>query len=237
MSKYNILLTLNNIQKVIDNSNIQKKYFKSLEYYKYLKNIQNKLNPKTYLEIGVRNGASIVLAPKSATCYGVDPVPAIRVNLSKKTKIYPQTSDDFFKQNENLPTFDLAFIDGMHLFDFVLRDFINTEKHCHKNSTIVLHDTVPKDEITARRNRCTDFWTGDVYKIILILKKYRPDLEVHNLDIKPSGLAIVKNLNPESTTLSDNYDKIIEEYINMAYEENIKEKLFIKPSSDFEKIF
>ena len=29
----------------------------------------------------------------------------------------------------------------------------------------------------------------------------------------------------------------IEDYINMAYEENIKEKLFIKPSSDFEKIF
>lgn len=224
---------------------IQKKFKKKetiFDYYDLLRELHSRLKPKTYLEIGIRNGVSLALAMPSTICYGVDPEPNIKVDLSEKTKIFSMTSDDFFGKYDELildnKKIDFAFIDGMHLFDFVLRDFINTEKNCHKKSIITLHDTIPKDEITSRRIRETDHWTGDVYKIIPILKKYRPDLKILNTDIAPSGLTIIKNLNPKSTVLEDNYDKIVEEFMNMEYseiDENKEEILGIKKFQKYKR--
>ena len=39
----------------------------------------------------------------------------------------------------------LAFIDGMHLFEFALRDFINTERHCSPKAVIVFDDILPRN--------------------------------------------------------------------------------------------
>ena len=91
--------------------------------------------------------------------------------------------------------------------------------------------TIPKDKITSERNRTTRFWTGDVFKIVLILKKYRPDLEIYNSNAKPSGLVCVKNLDSSSSVLSDNYEKIVEEFMNTDYsdiEHNKSLQLFVK---------
>ena len=74
------------------------------------------------------------------------------------------------------------------------------------------------DELTSRRVRETGFWTGDVFKFVLILKKYRPDLEFYNSDIPPAGLAIISNLDPNSTVLIDNYDSIVKEFMDFSYE-------------------
>ena len=49
-------------------------------------------------------------------------------------------------------TLDLAFIDGMHHFEFALRDFINVEKYCSADSIILIHDVYPIDA-TERRSR------------------------------------------------------------------------------------
>ena len=46
---------------------------------------------------------------------------------------------------------DLVFIDGLHLFEFALRDFFNAEAWCSRTSTIVLHDCVPIARATADR--------------------------------------------------------------------------------------
>jgi hypothetical protein len=45
----------------------------------------------------------------------------------------------------------------LHWFEFALRDFINVEKNANKKSIIAVHDILPKDEITSRRNRETGF--------------------------------------------------------------------------------
>ncbi len=212
------------------------------EYYNILKQIHRKLSPKKYIEIGVRKGHSIVMAKGNTICYGVDPEPIIEVNLNKNTHIFSLTSDNFFKDYEkyniNNDKVDLAFIDGMHLFDFVLRDFINIEKLCTKKSVILLHDTVPNSKETSTRERNTQSWTGDVWKIILVLKKYRPDLEIFNSDAEPSGLAIVKNLDPDSTVLSDNYEKIVDEFMNYDYDkisENKEEILAVKNCKNYKE--
>lgn len=175
---------------------------------------------------------AFIIACRSKThCIGIDPEPQISEKINKNTEIFEMTSDDFFQKHPDIKDIDMAFIDGMHLFDYVLRDFINLEKCCKKNAIILMHDTIPKDKITSERNRTTRFWTGDVFKIVLILKKYHPDLEIYNSNAKPSGLVCVKNLDSSSTVLSDNYEKIVEEFMNTDYsdiEHNKSLQLFVK---------
>jgi hypothetical protein len=115
---------------------------------------------------------------------------------------------------------DLAFIDGMHLFEFALRDFINIERACEPNSVILIHDCLPIDAVTSARERTTSVWTGDVWKLVLVLvlKRLRPELHIRTSDLGPSGLAIVTNLDPGSTVLHDRLDELVEEYVSVGYE-------------------
>jgi Methyltransferase domain len=41
----------------------------------------------------------------------------------------------------------MAFIDGLHHFEQVLRDFINVEKRATSEGLIVIHDCIPFDEV------------------------------------------------------------------------------------------
>ena len=53
-------------------------------------------------------------------------------------EIHRKTSDNFFNKNQNM--FDLIYIDGNHLFDFVKRDIINSLKFIKQDGIIVLDD-------------------------------------------------------------------------------------------------
>jgi hypothetical protein len=55
-------------------------------------------------------------------------------------------------------------------------------------------------------------WTGDVWKVLPILKKFRPDLKVALFDCPPTGLVACTNLDPNSTVLTEAYDQIIAEF-------------------------
>ncbi|MGH7152789.1 MAG: class I SAM-dependent methyltransferase, partial [Acetobacteraceae bacterium] len=107
---------------------------------------------------------------------------------------------------------DMAFLDGMHYAEFLLRDFINLERHVRRNSLVILHDCIPDSiEITARHIP-PGAWAGDVWKVVLSLKKYRPDLRIHAVDSPPTGLVICTNLNPASRILEDRYFSILEDF-------------------------
>jgi hypothetical protein len=116
---------------------------------------------------------------------------------------------------------DLAFLDGMHLFEYLLRDFSNTERYCRRNSIIILHDCLPVDVHIATRlndpelrkqSTRPDWWTGDVWKVLPILRKYRADLGILALDAAPTGLVMITNLDPNSTVFDDRYFSICNEY-------------------------
>jgi len=191
--------------------------------------IQEVIHPKTYLEIGVESGDTLKYAAADTIAIGVDPSPLVSQPLGRLTKVYEKTSDEFFKSSDLLKEFagnpvELAFIDGMHLFEFALRDFINIEKYCAANSIILVHDCYPLDDITAARERITSFWSGDVWKLIVCLKKYRPDLSINVIGTFPTGLAIITNLNPQSQILEDNINDLYEEFIDMDYEHINKDK-------------
>ena len=111
----------------------------------------------------------------------------------------------------------IGFIDGSHLFEQALRDFTNLEKHCGPGSLIMFHDTVPLDELTQRRTPETHFSTGDVWKTILCLRQYRPDLDVFTIATPPTGLTLVTGLDPRSTVLSETYDEALANYLNTSF--------------------
>lgn len=192
-------------------------------YKQFLGRMHGVIQPDWYLEIGSSRGDSLTLA--TAKTIAVDPVFNLKFDaLAKKPELhlFQMTSDDFFASERACsiaPHIDMAFLDGMHLFEFLLRDFIGTEKLCTKESVIAMHDCIPITPIAAERiwkKSETRDWTGDVWKLVPILRKYRPDLDVKVVDCPPSGLTIISNLNPKNTTLSENYDLIVKEFIGQS---------------------
>ena len=107
----------------------------------------------------------------------------------------------------------------MHLFEFLLRDFMNTEAASLPQGVIALHDCVPFDDAMTVRDHTTRTmraWTGDVWKIIPILQEFRPDLRIEVLDCPPTGLVLVSNLDPENHVLRENYDSILARFAEVT---------------------
>lgn len=181
----------------------------------FLAALHQKLEPRTYLETGVSKGSSLALS--RCRSIGIDPEFAITAEIRCDVALYRETSDDFFARPDptahlqGLPI-DLAFIDGMHLFEFALRDFMNIERYAAPHSVIVFDDVLPRTQLEAARARKTKAWTGDVFWVIPVLAKYRPDLIVVPVDTRPTGTLVVLGANPHSTVLSDKYDEILGEF-------------------------
>ncbi|HEX6654304.1 MAG TPA: class I SAM-dependent methyltransferase [Thermoleophilaceae bacterium] len=167
-------------------------------YYQVLRWIHLILKPVNYLEIGVDKGVSLEQAAKSTRAIGIDPAPTIEHTLSPAVTIYEMTSDDFFAQHDARDLLggpvELAFIDGLHLFEQVLRDFVNLERASADDTVVILHDCLPLDDVTSARERTTDFYCGDVWKATLALRRHRPELDMVVVPTAPTGLCLVRNL-------------------------------------------
>lgn len=185
-------------------------------YQLVLADIHKWLTPGTYMEIGVSAGQSMSLASAKTKAIGIDPYPKISHNIDAQAKLFPVTSDTFFrnwnlKEQLNGCELDLVFIDGLHTFEQTLRDFINVEKYCEKKTIIVFHDCLPVTKVVAEIERTTRFWCGDVWKIARCLKRYRPDLYMAMVPTAPSGLLFVSNLDNTSQILDADFERIVEE--------------------------
>jgi len=191
-------------------------------YTEVLRSLHTRLKPRTYLETGVASGKTIVLAAPGTRAVGVDPQPKIAAPLGPNVTIVPATSDEFFARPElraalgGLPL-DLAFIDGMHHFEYALRDFVGAERLADPRGTVVLHDCYPLDRRTAERERSTVFWSGDCWRVVLALKKYRPDLLIATVATAPTGLMLVRRLDPGSRVLIERMDAIVAEFLAVDY--------------------
>ncbi|MFJ7436733.1 class I SAM-dependent methyltransferase [Methylorubrum thiocyanatum] len=214
------------------------------DYKLILKDIHDFMQPKTYLEIGTREGYTLALA--NCDSIAVDPFFVIEgnpVGKRKKTFYFQTTSDDFFKNNDPelvlKDKLDFCFLDGLHEWETLLRDFINTEKYCNKNSIIAVHDCFPSDAAMASRADNGGWWTGDVWKLIPVLKQYRPDLNLFMIDAPPTGLLLITNLNSESKRLGDEYFSIVQEWRDIELASYGLDKLFsdaqLIPTSSIER--
>ncbi|MDE2008133.1 MAG: class I SAM-dependent methyltransferase, partial [Rhodospirillales bacterium] len=203
------------------------------EYLGVLARLHAALAPRAYLEIGTLAGDTLALA----RCPAIAIDPAFRLDRDiaatlPLAMLFEQTADDFFAARDPAALLgaapDLVLIDGMHRLEFALRDLINCERHADPRGVIVLHDCVPLDLAMARRDQADPavtahpehpgWWTGDVWKLLPILRRYRPDLELLVLDAPPTGLVLLRRLNPGSTVLADRYGAIVAEALGEADE-------------------
>ena len=213
-----------------------------------LQRLHSELRPKNYLEIGTDWGDSLKLA--RCPSIAIDPNFAFGSDVLGEKPIcalFRMTSDSFFANHD--PTtilgrpIDLAFLDGMHRCEFLLRDFANTERHCRVNSVIIMHDCIPVEVSIADRNRGgvtvephrMNWWTGDVWRTLLILKNYRKDLRITALDAPPTGLVCITNLNPRSTQLMDNYADLVSKMLSISLSDlgliNFFQMINLEPTS------
>jgi Methyltransferase domain len=198
-------------------------------YYRVLDWIHGFLKPVNYVEIGVHKGISLVQAHRDTPCIGVDPEPSIEEAIERvikrklpDTRIYELTSDDFFDRYDLSELFAgpvaLAFIDGLHLFEQVLRDFVNLERHSGTATVVLLHDCIPFDAIMASRERTTDFYCGDVWKSALALRRQRPDLEMVTVRTAPTGLCLVRGLDSSNRRLGEELPEIEDGYRDLDFD-------------------
>ena len=129
----------------------------------------------------------------------VDPIKKYKIPFKfRHIKFFEMTSDTFFtKNNEN---FDLIFIDGLHTFEQVFNDLINSMSRLRIGNTsiIYLDDILPNDEFSSLENPYETLekrkkyygylkdlsWMGTVYKLIPLLVECKFTYNTLNLDGK-----------------------------------------------------
>lgn len=195
-------------------------------YIEALKFVHRQLQPRGYLEIGVRTGTSLALA--TCPAMGIDPQPELKDELPHHHQLYQMTSDTFFdrwakSELENVDV-DLAFIDGMHLFEFALRDFMNIEQNASATTVVVIDDIYPNHPDQAARKRQTRVWTGDVWKLHHCLQTNRPDLVLIPLNTSPTGLLVITGLDPTNRVLRENYNPLVRRYKDMPLDTTVLER-------------
>jgi hypothetical protein len=195
-------------------------------------------NFKKYLEIGVRNPEDCFDRIEAEIKHSVDP--GFENDLNNVS--YPFTSDDFFeglkygKLNlEPSYSWDVIFIDGLHLSYQVERDVLNSLLHLSENGFILLHDCNPFLYEYNRERVTEDFWgqawNGTVWKVIYKFLCFRKDLKIYTLNTD-EGVSVIKR--------GDR--KILVDFENTFFEykilhKNLKTHLNLISLEDFDKIY
>jgi len=164
-------------------------------YFHLLADLHRRLRPARYLEIGVNEGHSLALSLPTTRLVGVDPEPRVGNLDHPDWTVVPTTSKDFFAYHDVTGLLgglvDLAFVDGLHHFEVALADVLAIERYAHPGTVVLVHDVVPIDAPTSTRDRATLVWSGDVWKAVVLLRRYRPNLTITTLDVAPTGMALI----------------------------------------------
>ena len=165
-----------------------------------------KYDYKSYLEIGVNtpsqpgyNWVGVDIETK----HGVDP------NVDTT---YRMESDTFFSDHIT-QKYDIVFVDGLHLFEQVYKDIVNSLSNLNDGGVIVVHDCNPTTEITQRRLRASDAWHGDVWKSIVRLRLENPELDVCTVDTD-EGCGIIKKGKQDLLVVEDGVDTYHYDFLN-----------------------
>ena len=179
-----------------------------------------KNNYKNYLEIGCDKN-QLFSKVNIDNKIGVDPVSGGNVR---------KTSDDFFKENKS--SFDIVFIDGLHTYEQVKRDILNSVNFLLDEGIILVHDCMPDSLGKQAVPRYKMQWNGDVWKAIVDLRQ-QENLEIYTCEIDQGIGVISKKKNTSILKL----DKPINKLKFKDYYNNYKEYMRIISLEEFKKIF
>lgn len=217
------------------------KFFKKIYYKTFIENFKGKLeydfpdnyyrwdlieylikknNYTNYLEIGCDQNqlfSKVVVKNK----IGVDPVSGGNIR---------KTSDVFFKSNKD--KFDIVFIDGLHTYDQVKKDILNSVNCLNENGIILVHDCMPDSLGKQAVPRYKMQWNGDVWKAIVDLRQ-KEDLDIYTCEMDQGIGIITKKKN--SSLLSLN--KPIHKIKFRDYFDNYKEYMRVISLAELKKIF
>jgi hypothetical protein len=190
-------------------------------YLEHLAHIYAWAAPESVVQIGGSSGEALTLLLPPTIAIAVDPTPGSCASLRTQTHIFAETSDTFFERKRFAQVvgegpLSIGFIDGSRSFGQALRDFIALEAVCGPKSLIIFSHTLPLDEASPSGGRANSVQSGDVWKTLVGLKRFRSDLEVFTIPTAPAGLSIVSNLNPHSRSLTDGYDEIVAEMTQVS---------------------
>lgn len=179
-------------------------------YRAVLRDLHALIQPDLYLEIGVRRGHSLDLAAGCAIAIDPDPHEDFVVKRDDVRFFRCSSDDGFFFHSATAfrSPVQLAFIDGMHWAEYVLRDIMNVERVMAPDGVIVVDDVLPNHPVQARRERQSQVWTGDVWRAVALLASVRPDLHLTWLNTEPTGLLLISALNPHDRRLWDDYNSL-----------------------------
>ena len=160
-----------------------------------------------------------------------------RINIQNKVGVDPasggnvrETSDNFFEKNKDM--FDIVFIDGLHIYEQVKKDILNSIKYLNDEGVILIHDCLPDSMAKQAVPRYKMQWNGDVWKAIVDLRR-NTDLEIFTCEID-QGIGIIKK-NKNTSILK--IDKPIEKLKFEDYYENYKNYMRIISLEEFKKKF
>lgn len=222
--KKNINYLFSKLLKPIDYLNNNKIYqANNRNYYDFLR-VLHKKKYNVYFEIGSRTGDSLCLSQSPSIA--IDPYYELKKNpIGQKDfcLLFQETSDSFFENSlPKIKSFncEFGFIDGMHLFENVLKDFLNLAKISRKKSLILIHDILPWTFEMATRDYKSlpqgSPWTGDVWKLIPIFSEigFRDNFKI--LNCAPSGLMAVLNPNNDLINkIEKKFNQIYEKWLNI----------------------
>jgi hypothetical protein len=137
-----------------------------------------------YLEIGVQGGHTFLDLDFQ---YQVAVDPVFRFDYTKyvsnRMVFFEEESDKYFSRKIKCK-FDLIFLDGLHAFDQIFRDFCASIQYAHDQTIWLIDDTLPSSMLAASRNslfcrvarKCLrqPAWMGDVFKVVYAIHDYFP---------------------------------------------------------------
>ena len=187
-----------------------------------------KKNAKNYLEIGTQFGYTLE-AVKFSNRIGIDPNPRHRIkNLPSGMKSLKITSDDFFDREKDI-SFDFIYIDGLHVFKQVYKDFINSANHLSQGGQILLDDVIPIDSFSADVNQTravyernirgnnSKSWQGDCFKLLHLIAKEMPFIEIKTIIYPGNAQALLSFIDTNRKLEFNNH--FYERYNNLQFEE------------------
>lgn len=159
---------------------------------------------RKYLEIGCRDNACFDVI-RCEYKVGVDPNSGGTLRM---------TSDEFFEKSKE--TFDIIFIDGLHTYEQVRLDIINSMKVLNEGGTIIMHDCLPLSCLAQYQFPVIDAWNGDVWKAFVEARTY-PDLDAATCLIDHGVGVLKKRRNADPLTLPMtakklNYAFLVDDY-------------------------
>lgn len=159
-----------------------------IHYKNFILMICSMCNVKSYLELGVANGETLSLINKHVQfVLGID---IADQRIDKSTRFAEMSTDRFFEHLEKHgynPSYDCIFIDALHEYEQLKRDFENSLSYLSPYGIIILDDTDPVDQRHTSPEIC-----GDAYKIIDYIRTVHPDLDIVTLPVWEKGMSIVR---------------------------------------------